>query len=209
MNNENLPKMNQGKGYYRTKPLVIVLSGPSGVGKDAAIAQMRKSGMDFHYVVTATTRPRRQDEQDGINYHFVSEQAFKKMISGNQLLEWARVYDHFYGIPKKELDEAIKNGQDAILKIDIQGAATIRQLITDAIFIFLVPSSVDELAARLKLRANQSENDLKVRILKAEEEIKSQCLFDYVVINHQDKLDLTVSRINAIITAEKHRVEPK
>ncbi len=190
-------------------PLFIVISGFSGVGKDATLDKMKKVGFPFHYVVTATTRPKRPREKDGVDYHFLSEDKFRQMIKTNQFLEWAKVYGNYYGVPKREIEEALRQGQDTIVKVDVQGAATIKQILPDAVFIFLMAPSTEELANRLKQRHGLHSEDLDLRLSKAREEIESLPLFDYVVVSHTDDLDLTVTQINAIITAEKCRSKPR
>jgi guanylate kinase len=190
-------------------PLFIVISGFSGVGKDATLDKMKKVGFPFHYVVTATTRPKRPGEKDGVDYHFLSEDKFRQMIKTNQFLEWAKVYGNYYGVPKREIEEALRQGQDTIVKVDVQGAATIKQILPDAVCIFLMAPSTEELANRLKQRHGLHSADLDLRLSKAREEIESLPLFDYVVVSHTDDLDLTVTQINAIVTAEKCRSKPR
>ena len=190
-------------------PLFIVISGFSGVGKDATLDKMKKAGHPFHYVVTATTRPKRPREKDGVDYHFLSEDKFHQMIKTNQFLEWAKVYGNYYGVPKRGIEEALGKGQDTIVKVDVQGAATIKQILPDAVFIFLMAPSTEELANRLRRRHGVHSADLDLRLSKAQEEIESLPLFDYAVVNHTDNLDLTVDQINAIITAEKCRSKPR
>jgi len=190
-------------------PLFIVISGFSGVGKDATLDKMKKVGFPFHYVVTATTRPKRPGEKDGVDYHFLSEDKFRQMVKTNQFLEWAKVYGNYYGVPKREIEEALRQGQDIIVKVDVQGAATIKQILPDAVFIFLMAPSTEELANRLKQRHGLHSEDLDLRLSKAREEIESLPLFDYVVVSHTDDLDLTVTQINAIVTAEKCRLKPR
>ena len=190
-------------------PLFIVISGFSGVGKDATLDKMKKAGSPFHHVVTATTRPKRPGEKDGVDYHFLSEEKFRQMIKANQFLEWAKVYGNYYGVPKREIEEALRKGQDTIVKVDVQGAATIKKILPDAVFIFLMAPSTDELANRLRQRHGLHSADLDLRLSKAREEIESLPLFDYAVVNHTDNLGLTVTQINAIITAEKCRSKPR
>jgi guanylate kinase len=192
-----------------THPLLIVISGSSGVGKDAALNKMKKAGLAFHYVVTATTRPKRPGEKDGVDYHFFSEEKFRQMIMENQFLEWAKVYGNYYGVPKKGIEEALKKGQDAIVKVDVQGAATIKRILPDAVFIFLMAPSTEELANRLKQRHGVQSADLDLRLSKAQEEIESLPIFDYVVVSHTDNIDFTATQINAIVTAEKCRLNPR
>jgi guanylate kinase len=131
------------------------------------------------------------------------------MIMTNQFLEWAKVYGNYYGVPKQEIEEALKRGQDAVVKVDVQGAATIKRILPDAVFIFLMAPSTEELANRLKQRHGVQSADLDLRLSKAQEEIESLPIFDYVVISHTDNIDLTVTQINAIVTAEKSRLKPR
>jgi len=191
------------------KPLLIVLSGPSGVGKDAVLARMKGLRRPFHYVVTATTRPRRVREKNGVDYHFLSPEEFQQMIDGGQLLEWARVYGNYYGVPRDEIARGLTKGMDVIVKVDIQGAATIKKLLPQAVFIFLMPPSMDELEKRLRQRSSESGADLAIRLMKAKEEIESLPLFDYVVTSRQDELKAVVGQIDAIVAAEKCRVRPR
>ncbi len=190
-------------------PLLIVVSGPSGVGKDATLAKMKEIGIPLHYVVTATTRPMRTGEKEEIDYHFLSEEKFHKLVKEKQFLEWAKVYDNYYGVLKKEINEALDKGQDVIVKVDVQGATTIKRIAPDAVFIFLMPPSMQELINRLEKRHGKLDDDLNSRLSKTQEEIESLPLFDYVVVTHNDKLDVTVAEINSIITAEKRRVQPR
>lgn len=192
-----------------SQPLLIVLSGPSGVGKDAVLARMRKLGRPFHYVVTATTRPKRAREKNGVDYHFLSPKEFQEMIDKHQFLEWANVYGNYYGVPKDEITSALSKGVDAIVKVDVQGAATIRKILPQAVLIFLMPPSMEALQKRLKRRHSESPEDLALRLEKAKDEMESLPLFDYVITSHQNRLDEVVSQIDAIIAAEKLHVKPR
>lgn len=187
-------------------PLVVVLSGPSGVGKDEALKGLQRRGIPFHFVVTATTRPQRAGEDDGSDYHFVSMAEFAEMIDHDQLLEYAVVYGDYKGIPKQQVRAALASGRDVILRIDVQGAATIRKKIQGAVFIFLAAESFAELERRLRERKSDPADALKMRIATARQEMKRAAEFDYLVVNHRDCLDTTVDTILAIIAAEKHRV---
>ena len=193
----------------RANQLFIVISGPSGVGKDTVLAKMKQSRRLLHYVVTATTRPQRPGEKNGLDYHFVSEEQFKRMIDTGQLLEWANVYDNLYGVPKRQIQQALAQGLDVVVKVDVQGAATIKNILPQAVFIFLTPPSLDELERRLKERKTESSEELKLRMETTRREINSLPMFDYVVVNHQDRLDSTIAQIDAIISAEKCRVKPR
>jgi len=191
------------------RPLLIVISGSSGVGKDATITKLKESGFRFHHVTTVTTRPKRPGEIDKIDYHFISEEQFQQMVKKGEFLEWAQVYSSHYGVPKEEIKKALKAGEDVIVRVDVQGASTIKRITPDAILIFLLPPSIEELPKRLEKRSNQPLSDLDVRLRKVYEEMKSLPIFDYAVVNHKDNLNLTASQINAIVTAEKCRPKPR
>jgi len=192
----------------KQRPSIFVLSGPSGVGKDTILNRMKQLAYPVYYVVTATTRPQRPGEKEGMDYYFLSEADFHRMVERGELLEWAHVYDHFYGVPKQQVEQALAQGQDVMIKVDVQGAATIKRLFPEAVLIFLAPPSMEELAQRLRRRETESACGGELRIKTAAEEMKSLPLFDYVVINHQNKMAQTISQIEAIITAEKCRVKP-
>jgi guanylate kinase len=191
------------------EPLLIVISGPSGVGKDTVIEHMKARGLPFHFVVTATTRPRRSNELHGVDYFFLSKDDFAEMINTNELLEWAIVYNDYKGIPKQQVRDALASRQDVIMRIDVQGAETIRKLCPEALLIFLTTQDEDELARRLTARKSETADSLKLRIATARTELKRIEVFDYVVLNRQDALDETVDTIAAIIRAEHHRVHPR
>ncbi len=195
--------------HIEPNPLLVVISGASGVGKDATVQRMGEMGYPFHFVVTATTRPRRPNEVDGVDYHFVSEQEFAEMLKKGELLEHAIVYGQHKGIPKKQVGEALASGKDVIMRIDVQGAATIRNLVPEAVFIFLTASSEEELIHRLKTRKTETPEGLKRRIATAREEMNRLDEFDYVVVNCDNHLDDTVRTIAAIITAEKCKVKQR
>ncbi len=188
------------------RPLFIVISGPSGAGKDAVLTKMKESGCPLEYVVTVTTRPQRDKERNNVDYHFISTERFQEMIERKEFLEWANVYGNWYGVPKEPVKQALDKGQDIIVKVDIQGSATIKKMLPQAVFIFLTPPSVEELMVRLQQRHTESPFDLALRTKTAGAEIKQLSLFDYIVVNRQDEIDLAVSEIKAIITAEKCRV---
>lgn len=192
-----------------TKPLFIVLSGPSGVGKDALLTKMRESGYPIEYITTVTTRVQRAREKGNVDYHFISTEKFQGMVENNELLEWANVYGNWYGVPRKPVKQALEQGKDTIVKVDAQGAATIKKLLPKAIFILVVPPSKGELVTRLKKRQTESPADFSLRIKAVEEEIKQLPLFDYVVVNRQDKIDMAISDVKAIIAAEKCRVQAR
>lgn len=189
------------------RPVLVVLSGPSGVGKDATIQAMQQRNTPFYFVVTATTRPRRPNEVDGVDYHFISMGEFAEMIEKGELLEYAIVYGDYKGIPKKHVRSALASGKDVIMRIDVQGAATIRKLIPRAVTIFLTAESEEELVRRLHERQTEEDDKLKMRVATARQELKRIVEFDYVVVNRDSELDDTVSRVLSIIAAEKSRVD--
>jgi len=192
-----------------SKPLFIVLSGPSGAGKDALLARMRDSNLPLEYITTVTTRAQRASEKDNVDYHFISTEKFQEMRRRNELLECANVYGNWYGVPKEPVKQALERGKNTLVKVDTQGAATIKKIMPEAIFILVVPASKDELVGRLKNRQTESPPDLSLRIKSVEEEIKQMPLFDYLVVNRQDKIAQAISDIEAIIAAEKCRVKGK
>jgi guanylate kinase len=189
-----------------TEPLLIVISGPSGVGKDSVVQRMAARNMPFHFVVTATTRPPRENEVDGVDYFFYTKDEFAGMIDRNELLEYALVYSDYKGIPKEQVRRALASGKDVVMRLDVQGAATIRELCPDALLIFLTTQTEDELEARLLARRSEHPQEIKLRIATARQELKRVVEFDYVVANRDSKLDETVDNIAAIIQAEHCRV---
>lgn len=189
--------------------LLFVLSGPSGVGKDVTINRMKELGFPLHFIVTYTTRPPRANEVDGRDYHFVSVSRFQEMIQSGEFLEWALVYGDYKGNSRREVREAITAGKDAILRIDVQGAQTIRQLAPEAVFIFLAPSSMEELFQRLRKRKSDSPEQLATRMAIAPKEMTELPKFDYVVVNRDEELDQAVRQIEAIIIAERCRVKKR
>lgn len=187
----------------------MVLSGPSGVGKDAALTILRTLDRPWHFVVTATTRPRRPGEGDGADYIFLTEEQFQDMLIEGEFLEHARVYGNWYGVPKQQVRDAMAGGKDVILKVDVQGAATLKSMAPEAVFIFLVPHSMDELNERLRKRATETGGDLELRTGIVEEEMEHLSGFDYRVVNREGCLDDAVSCIDSIILAERCRIPPR
>ncbi|MEM7343580.1 MAG: guanylate kinase [Chloroflexota bacterium] len=194
---------------HQESPFLVVISGPSGVGKDMTLKRLEELGCPFHFVVTATTRPKRPGEVEGVDYIFVSMSKFAEMIEADELLEYAVVYGDYKGIPKEQVRQALASNKDVVMRIDVQGASTIRHLVPEAILIYLSAESEDALVTRLKERKTEPEDQLKMRIATARKELNWLDIFDYVVINEQDKLDETCHKIMAIITAEKNRVQQR
>jgi len=194
---------------HRKQPLLIVISGPSGAGKDTIVQRMQERGMPFHFVVTATTRPKRPNEVHGKDYWFVSKEEFARMIENNDLIEYAIVYGDYKGIPKAQVRQALASGKDVVMRLDVQGAETVRKLAPEALLIFVTTESEEELIQRLKQRKTESPDALALRIATARQELKRLEAFDYVVVNRDFQLDETVNVIRAIIEAEHHRVKPR
>ncbi len=186
-------------------PILLVISGPSGVGKDAVVAGLRKALPSACFATTVTTRPPRPGERDGVDYRFLSDEQYDRLVAEDGFLERASVYTHRYGVPKQEVDEALRKGQDVIVRIDVQGAATIKRLVPDAVLVFLAPESDEVLQKRLRDRATDGGADLRVRLDTAAREMAQEGAFDYVVVNAEGRLADAVSRIVSIVEAEKHR----
>lgn len=191
------------------RPLLVVLSGPSGVGKDATIQRMKERGYSCFFVVTATTRLRRPGEIDGVDYHFVSQATFTDLIERGELLEHALVYGQYKGIPKAGVRAALASGQDVMLRIDVQGAATIRRLVPEAITVFLTAESEEALIDRLRRRKTEDPAQLEKRIETARGELRRASEFKYRIINRECALDETVDKVIAIVQAEKSRIDWK
>ena len=194
---------------YHPQPLLIIISGPSGVGKDAVVKTLQRRENSLHFVVTATSRKMREGEVNGVDYIFISVEEFESMITRDELLEYAVVYEQYKGIPKSQVRDALRSGKDVIMRIDVQGAATIRRLCPEAVLIFLIPANQPEWIKRLEERRSETPESLKLRIATAKQELTRMGEFDYVVVNAQDCLDEAVDAIEAIIEAEHHRVIPR
>ena len=189
--------------------LLVVLSGPSGVGKDAALLGLKSLDRPWHFVVTATTRPQRPGERDGVEYIFLDTNTFFEMKTRGEFLECAEVYGRWYGVPRSQVRQGFEAGKDVVLKVDVQGADTVRKLAPEAVFIFMVPGTIDELRARLAQRMTESSPEMELRLRVAQEELDRVGEFDYRVVNRDGRLDRAIADIDAIIEAEKCRVVPR
>jgi guanylate kinase len=194
------PKPGQG--------LLFVLSAPSGTGKDSVIHAL-KQRMDFYVVPSVTTRSPRSGESEGNPYSFVSQQEFEQLVAHNELLEYANVHGNWYGQPLKPIRDNLRAGNDVLLKIDVQGAATIRKKVSGAIFIFLVPDSLEELAQRLTQRHTETEAERRRRLTDAQSELAEKDWYDYIIPNRQDHMEEAVELLRAIILAEHARTHPR
>ena len=195
--------MNQNK---ERGPL-IVLSGPSGVGKSTVIAELFAQRSNIYFSVSYTTRQPRVGEQDGVNYNFVSREEFERMIADDELLEYAEYVDNYYGTSMKLIQEKLDAGIDVLLDIEVQGAAKVRARCPDALFIFIIPPSFEELSRRLHRRNTDSEEVIAGRLAKARQEFREIPKYDYLVIN--DKVANAVHEIEAILTAAECRVSSR
>lgn len=185
--------------------MLVILSGPSGVGKDSVIDALRAEPRvpDYHYVVTCTTRPRRSYEVDGVHYRFLSREAFAALQGAGELLEANEVHGNWYGTPRADVREALAGGHDVILKIDVQGAAVVKQRVDDALLIFLVPPSLEDLFQRLRSRATESADELDIRQRNAALELARQDDYDHVIVNETGEIGRTAMKIHDIIQREK------
>ena len=190
-------------------PLLVVLSGPSGVGKDSTLNKMKAMDRPWHFVVTVTTRPKRDQERDGEDYIFLELSQFEVMRDQGDLLESAQVYGHWYGVPKQQVRNALRRREDVILKLDVQGAASVKKIVPAAVFIFLGPPTLQDLKGRLKGRGTESDSSIDLRVQAAQREMEYIPIFDYHVVSHYGRLDDVVACVDAIMTAEKCRIPPR
>ncbi len=207
--NHGMKKSQLVFGDALSHPLIIVISGPSGIGKDAVVGLLRNTNHNTHFVVTVNSRAPRKDEVDGKDYFFVSRQAFEEMIARDELLEHARVYSDYKGIPKSQVREALKSGKDVVMRLDVQGAMTVKKLIPEAVLIFLTASSKEEWISRLQARRSETPEELALRMRIAEDEYSHLDDFDYLVVNSDKHLDRTIEDIQAIIRSEHLRTAPR
>jgi guanylate kinase len=187
------------------KPRVFIISGPSGVGKDAVIEQLRERFPEAFFAVTATTRERRPGEIDGVHYFFLSEDDFRERLAEGEFLESATVYGNLYGVLKSPVRAALARGQDVFVKVDVQGAAEIERIVSGAISIFIAPESAGTLLQRLKHRKTDDAAELMTRFATATRELATATDFDYVIFNRQDRLDEALDEISAVVHAETCR----
>jgi guanylate kinase len=190
---------------YQKEGLLIVVSGPSGVGKGTVCATLRKQMPRLTYSVSATTRAPRAGEVDGVNYFFKTVSEFKQMIENDELIEWAEYVGNYYGTPRRFVEESLKAGKDVLLEIEVQGAMQVKERFPNGVFIFLVPPTMEELKRRITGRGTESEEAIESRLSAASDELKLIEHYDYVVIN--DEVEKACQRIQAIITAEHCRTD--
>jgi len=191
---------------YHPQPLLIVISGTSGVGKDAVLCGLKQRKLPLHFVVTATSRPPRASEVEGVDYFFLTREDFERRIANGEFIEATMVYSDWKGIPRWQIDDALRSGKDVVLRVDVQGAMKLRKLYPEAVLIFLIPESVDEWYSRLLKRNTDTQDELAVRLQTAHKEVAQIGEFDYVVMNARDLLEKAVDDIIQIINSEHHKV---
>ena len=191
--------MSRGKG------LLIVISGPSGAGKGTICKRFMERNKNVALSVSATTRSPRNGEVEGVNYYFMSKEKFKEKINDNDFLEYAEVYDYYYGTPKSNVQEMLDSGKDVILEIDIQGALKVKENSEEGVFIFILPPSMEELKQRIINRGSETQESLMKRFKSAYKEINFVSRYNYAVVN--DEVEIAVEKLEAIICAEKCRVD--
>ncbi|MGH7634008.1 MAG: guanylate kinase [Gemmatimonadaceae bacterium] len=187
------------------RPLLVVLSGPSGVGKDAVLDELARRGHAFHRVITCTTRAPRDSERDGVDYQFLTDAQFDELIAADGLLEHALVYGHRSGVPRQQVLDELATGRDVVVRTDVQGAASIKRLMPDAVLVFLAPASLAELEERIRARGSDDEERIERRLAAARVEMAREREFEYVVVNTPGRLEDTVDRLEQILEAERLR----
>jgi len=190
-------------------PLLIVVSGPSGVGKDAMLALVREQRPDVFWAITATTRAMRPGEAHGVHHLFLSREEFLELLERGELLEHAEVYGNLYGVPKAPVREALAEGRDAIVRTDVQGAASIRSIAPDALLIFVAPPSLEELERRLRSRDTESVEETALRVETSRQEMRDAAWFDTVIVNETGGLENAAREVMAVIERERQRVPPR
>jgi len=193
----------------KSGPLLIVISGPSGAGKDSVVQHMKERGLPFHFVVTATNRPKRAGEVHGRDYFFLTSEQFARMIENNELMEHSIVYGDHKGIPREQVQQALASGKDVVMRLDVQGAETIRKLVPEALLIFITTETEQDLVDRLRMRDSETADERAIRIATARNELRRVEAFDYLIVNQDDRLDETVDKVRSIIEAEHLKVRPR
>ncbi|MHB0875379.1 MAG: guanylate kinase [Anaerolineae bacterium] len=199
----------QGQYTWSPNPLILVVSGPSAAGKDVLIAELRRRYDSLHFVVTATSREARPGERHGVDYYFLSRQEFEERLERGEFLENAVIYDDRYGVLSSELTDALNGGRDVVMRVDVQGARTLRRLLPDAVFVFVLAESEQEHLRRLRDRGSEDNRSLEKRMARVRQEIAALPEFDYVIVNRCGHLEDAVCTLCAIFDAEKARVHQR
>jgi len=200
--------MTENLYQYQTYPILVIISGPSGVGKDTIARRLiERRPQEFYFVVTATTREPRENEVEGFDYFFVSNDEFARMIEENALLEYAVVYNQYKGIPKQQVIDALNSGKNVIMRLDVQGTETVRKLIPSAITVFLRTPTEGDLVRRLRDRESDPAEGVNLRVVEATQEMKRMQEFDYCVVNAEDQQEVAVDQILSIVDAARCRVQ--
>ena len=186
------------------QPIILIISGPSGVGKDAVLSRMRELHKDFHFLVTATTRMKRQGETEGKDYIFLNKLSFEKIVEAGGFLEWAEVYGNLYGVPKEQVNQALASGLNVVIKIDVQGARTLKRIAPEALFLFLAPPSMESLSSRLRQRMTESTEAFAIRFSTAKNEMKESIWFDHTIVNEDGNIDSAVEKLRGIATTTRN-----
>ena len=189
--------------------LLIVISGPSGAGKDSVVRMLLERERGLVFVVTTTTRPMRANEVEGRDYFFVPSEEFERMVAAGEFVEHALVYGEHKGVGRREVQGALQSGKDAVLRVDVQGALHIKRLYPSALLIFVTPENDAELRYRLGARETETDGGMESRLRTAREEAKRQEEFDYVVVNRRDDLERTVKTIQRVVRTERARMRPQ
>ena len=197
--------------FHRIKrnPLLIIISGPSGVGKDSVVKGLLARNPKLHFVITTTSRAPREGEVEGVDYFFVSKEKFEQMILQDEFMEYALVYEQYKGGTKQQVRDAFASGKDVILRLDVQGATTYRQIFPEAILVFVLPTSEEELLFRLRDRGTETEETIRLRMATTAKELDTMPIFDYFVYNAAGKLDEAVDHLANIISAEHDRIHQR
>lgn len=188
---------------FEKSSLMIVITGPAGVGKDSVIKELRSRGAKFHFAITATTRPARAYEQDGVDYFFYDKPKFESLIKDGFFIEHALIYKFYRGVPQSQIEPYLANGEDVIIRPDVQGALRLRKAFPRAVLILLVPESLNQLSMRMRARGTESPDEILSRASTAQFELAQMKYFDYIVVNRDSRLDETTACIEAIMLAEK------
>jgi guanylate kinase len=195
------------QGIFSPKPLVVLITGVSGSGKDTIVRKLEEKGLPIHFVVTTTSRKPRDQEQNGVDYHFVTNVEFMRMIRDGEFIEFAQVYDEYKGVQYIHIKDAMDSGKDIIFRLDVQGVRRMKEVFPEAVTIFIIPNDEGEWKERLQQRCTESTEKIQQRLETGRDEILEINQYDYVLVNTTGKLEVAVNDLQAILKAEHHRVK--